>query len=151
MRLSADGNPTSIGNFYGVRKRRRAALAAALQDTLARCWLTFDLAGRLGGTIRQDAKTFFLNREIPEIREKSDGMRLESGSGDSVFGSAKCWVKFQPHRASESGVALRLPPHSKTPQAGDIYGSLKISVLTKTADRKCRYRRGGIRWRVLPE
>jgi len=58
-------------------------------------------------------------------------MRWESGSGDSVCRRREIHLLSNIFIGSESGVALRLPPHSMTPRAGDIYGSLKISVLRK--------------------
>jgi hypothetical protein len=42
------------------------------------------------------------------------GLRRQSGSGDGAFGRTEDSMNAKDIRACESGVALRLPPQSKT-------------------------------------
>jgi hypothetical protein len=45
------------------------------------------------------------------------GLRRQSGSGDGAFGRTGTKLAAKDFRVCESGVALRLPPQSKTTSA----------------------------------
>jgi hypothetical protein len=54
---------------------------------------------------------------------KRHGVRRQSASGNGAFERTKAWRDAEDLRACESGVALRLPPQSKThqPQRGGMF------------------------------